>query len=589
MTGEEQAGLFDSQNSDEVTPATDGPGIQPAYVATNRHNLLKILAVRMLMPVEGFDDKYYDDLFRFAPGRIPVLAGGLSERLDSVVASDEHDFPVLLELDVTKLATVTVPTIGDQEDGAPIGTVGALGWAPAGPIPFDVVQRIHFRSDADFEAFTLNEFADVRAVPERLLVTRELFTNKGDQAGVEASLQQMTPPNLPRSLVSVDRRAGALELMALVLERGHAALYADISNGQYPEQASPAARGLASWILWRDVSADADHDGGEEAATATILRTLETIERRKSWRPLEIVKDVRSAIDRELRGAGSASHEPALVRAESILRSDEAFGGFREGGWPILKALLLGLMRPDPERLDADELEKLGADAETRLLTAAAVGALNGRARLPLIVRPELLDDALALWECDRTRTPENPTDRWPTLAREPNADGWLVLGSMPLVKVRDKPEAPASVQRSSEPTTTKDEDVPPVIDLTALLLTEAGAAAAFGIARRHGWWDAVATKVMVKQPAAEVRVRADASADLVLEVSSLVDVSHEIVASRFMELVASSADSGAITAELESVASSVGEPPGTKKASPTSRGRSGATRRDRSKDTQTD
>ena len=149
-------------------PSSGKPGDEnvPPYILTNRYNLLDILSSELIKPLVGFS-KYYTDLFRVAPGRMPLLTTAAGPDLVGFVAQDEETaFPVALELD---------PAILDLSD-VPVGPAGRdVVWAPDGAIPMGAVSRIWFRSESELAEVRARRFRNLEVPVDRLGVAADLF------------------------------------------------------------------------------------------------------------------------------------------------------------------------------------------------------------------------------------------------------------------------------------------------------------------------------------------------------------------------------------------------------------------------------
>lgn len=412
MTDPDRPGLFD----------VSAKASRRVFFPTNRHNLLKALATRTLAPLAGYADKYYDDLLRFAPGRIPLVADGINEGVASLVASAEHDFPVLVEINASMLTAVDVPALGPNGGRAVVGNDGAAAWAPAGPMPFTVVSAVHFRSQADQDAFSLNEFSDVRPIGDLLSVAPDLF-GSAPTPDLQGWLEGLEPAPVGVGSDRLDRRGGALLMGISTADAIQAAVMVPLLNGSEPKASESAIDGLTDWIRGAGPVGSADR-----TTMWIVVDELADVDRAKVWRPGEILASVRRRLasssvgEEDLRRA-----ETILERTEAIVRSDVPFERFRADGWHSLQALLLILMRPEPERFEAWDFDETGAHPEVRFLGSALLGILTGRARLPVTLRPPRLDDLIAAWECSMASSVECPAPAMPSVALVEREDEVLI------------------------------------------------------------------------------------------------------------------------------------------------------------------
>jgi hypothetical protein len=414
MTERDGPGLFDAPVG----------GIQRVFLATNRHNVLKALATRTLAPLAGYADKYYEDLLRFAPGRIPLLADGVGPDVAALVIAGEFDFPVLVEVDSAALADRDVAAFGSTPGRARVGADRWRAWAPAGPLPFHVVSAIHFRSSNDLTEFSLNDYADVRPVPQLMRVSADLFTSELAASDLTDWLGSLEVPSTVPAEALIDRRGGALLMGASAVAEDQVDAIVSLINRTAFSPVSPAVAGLASWVAGLEIP----RDGPERVSAWVIADELALVDRNKVWRPPEIVEAVRHRIATTgLTNEQLETISAVLDRTGAILRSEVAFERLRSGGSSSLKALLCVLMRPEPERFASWDLEEAGADDDVQFTATALLGSLTGRARVPTSMRPPVLDDLIASWECVGVAGPDNVAPPVPTVVRD-KRDGAVIV-----------------------------------------------------------------------------------------------------------------------------------------------------------------
>jgi hypothetical protein len=520
-------------DAEEGSPMLDG-----WFLPTNRHNILKMLAVRAVLPVEAFADKYYDDLLTLTPGRLPLIRGGMPSDLASIVAEEEFDFPILLEINAEP---------ADRPVGQQVGDT----WCPAGPIPLPMVRAIHFRTEGELAEFEQNEYADVRPVRELHVVSPNRFAASRPIPELLDELRAVEPAALSRSIDALDRRGGALLLALLAARQPAAEALISAMRGDPTRAESPAVDGVAVWLADATTSPATVSEHSEEALRAQrILTTLEGIDRRAAWRPLEIIEALRATLPVDMPEVDQHLIDTALSRATAILRSDEEFTGLKEGGSAALKALLLVLMRPELERLNPSELEGQGVDDDVRLLAAAMLGAMTGRSRLPVEARPILLDDLLAHWECDQLRVLDNPTPPVPDLTVERGETGpSLAAGSVKVLSIA----AGEAVPESEPPTPAEgDKDESELTDRLAKILSgDVARTEAIRVAIDHEWWAAIITTIVLPHAMTDVALKVDPFSSLSLSLRGHAEVRQVLDDQVFVGSVAEAPDRDAIVARL--------------------------------------
>jgi hypothetical protein len=504
-----QPGLFDA-----AAPPR-GP-----YFLTNRHNLLRILASSLVMPHSGFAAKYYDDLLRLAPGRLPLLARGTSQEICSLVTPEVESFPVLLELRPEAISRDAFPALLENGTSEPcaLGNPDALIWAPTGVLPFDdAVSAIHFQSNRDREEFELREYADVRPRHGLHQVTPSLFNFAAPSADqLTTWLTALAPGESPDAEgISVeDRRAGALLLGATTSPATNAELlgWGQILTGKKPgrtagESVARTARALDG----------AKGREPEDIALHVCLEVLKSTNRLEVWRPNEVIGAIRDGIQLRLKSDADAMIA-ALDRAEAIVRGDEPFEGLKAAGSPVMKALLLALLRPEPDRLVGWDPGGAGADELVLNLAAVLVGALTGRSLVPASMRPAGLDSAVARNEAERLSSGRERAFR--AGAARPlkveRHDGLMLL------KVGDE----TIVERKVGPTS--------VAITEELLRDEAVLEAAVGVAMKMGWEDSIETIVEAPAVALHTSMSQQAGQAVTIRFLGIGRTSHHLVADAF-------------------------------------------------------
>ena len=422
---------------------------------TNRFNLLQILSSGLVGPRAAYD-KYYDDLLNLAHGRVPLLAGPVDyDLLRIVLGGNEMSFPVALELDLTRVSRVKLAAL-KQSGGAttaPLGAAGVAAWAPPVVLPLAVFRRAVFRSASDLREHLARPYENVRFDAIATTVDPEVFSEKTDAGSrIVEWLKNLPAVTQSRAeFVNMDRVAGAKSVAAMTLPEAPAAAETVARLfGWRPDREPSSGATVAPWILAKtltsaNVAAGADLD---ERLFAAIVSVLRSTDRLSVWRPV----DVLAAIEARMRLKKLSKKDDAelMKNVESIrgiLRNEREFKSFTRGvGLPTAKALLMVLLRPEPDRLAKWPSAETGADDETRLTAGVFCGLLNGRERLPLAFRNAELDHVLA-WEQAVGLATEGGgvllADRVPTvqLVMAANGEsGSLLCGDEVLVKWKSGP-----------------------------------------------------------------------------------------------------------------------------------------------------
>lgn len=201
--------------------ASNNPGArsgEPVWLyVTNQLNLMMILAAGMLMPREGFGDKYYRDLLVSYSGWIPLFPNAVPQTMvKQVVEEARYLRPVALELDVHCIqGPAKVVTIfgAMQEITLPEELPDRAGmlFVPP-PLPLALAGKIHFVSAKDKKDFVDRAGEHYRNVPETWLdkaTTKNRFTGKSSPAA-NLNVDCTVPPGL---LARAQAMGGILALL----------------------------------------------------------------------------------------------------------------------------------------------------------------------------------------------------------------------------------------------------------------------------------------------------------------------------------------------------------------------------------------
>lgn len=512
--GTPQPGLFDA----DAPPAS-------VYFLTNRNNLVRILASGMLMPEAGFAGKYYDDLLRLAPGRVPLMSSAASADLLSLVTPEPQAFAVMLEVPRASLKDDAFPAL--MADGS-AGKAGwrhpdARMWAPSGSLPLaDSVRAIHFRSDAERQEFEAREFADARLRTALHQVSPELFA--GDEPSADAvtrwlrSLEAAEAPSAD-DMVAEDRRTGAVLLGCLTSIPTEEELvgWGQLLIGKKPGKQAGAVVSRIGRALERAAKAR----DPEDIALEICVEELGSTNRLEVWRPLDILGRIRAKLEARLKAKADAM-APALDRAAAILRDEEVFEGLKSGGSTTLKALLMVLKRPEPQALLGWDPGGPGSTPEVLNIAGVLLGALTGRSMLPVALRDEALDDQMTRAVADRLSVSADramPAFKGPAVDVLQAEDHFtLTVGAVPVV---ERPIPRPTEQSVQLDRTTLDDP--------------AVRAQAIEIAIRNGWSDAIES--VVEAGATELRTSLPGHLGglVTIRISGIASVRHELLPDAFV------------------------------------------------------
>ncbi len=370
----------------------------PLLFVTNRYNLLEFLSAGYVLPLSGIP-KYYADLLAYSPGRIPLLRGPVSDSVCADVSrEDPTAFPVALEVDPRLTASISAPLLrndGSASSGSLDESVVAA--APAGLLPLAAVTKVHFRSQDELEEHSAREYENVRTDNLDLVVSPGVFGGGGVAVeSVKTFLEGLEAVNTTTAdfLDSIDRLNGARTMLAAASPPRVEALRAlgTLLDGKVPDEEQIPAWIHAALIEEQPKAVTAGHR--LFAAAADVLRKED---RAAAWKPLEVLSRVEEKLaSTKMSKKNEAEISKNLRPIGAILRNERDFKPFeKDSGLPAAKALLLALLRPDPDRLMSWDRAETGADDGVMLGAGVLVGLLRGHKKLPLEWRTPVLDQLL--------------------------------------------------------------------------------------------------------------------------------------------------------------------------------------------------
>jgi hypothetical protein len=461
---------------------------------------------------------------------------------------------VAIELDSNRLSAGKVPSLGvdGQSIDRIIGDPSALAWAPAGAIPFSAVKCVHFASEKDREEHEARQYENVRVNATPSQVSPELFSKAGAHVNQEAFLAWLSSHSAPlgfdaRTFDALDRDAGAWTVLAAALPASANALGAfttllaeatpsrPTKKGvkRKPKSAAKRSGGLPGWIELTLAGTRLDDVPPAQAdlETRLFLATLSVFREstlRERWRPLDVLASIEVRV-RELRLPEQDEAEllKNLEPIRGILRNERDFRPLNTGkGLLVAKALLLVLLRPEPQRLLSWARQASGASDEMMLTAAVLSGLRSGHKRLPMSLRNEGLDTFLA----ERAAGLLSPTEgAW---TPPPHAEQDLSVAEV----ARENGDASLALMWRGLPLLSRTKP-PPTLAETMLSMKLGDPSKndlALRIVRALDWADCVRT--LVNLPAGEYSLKRGKGSTLVLTTTGFPTVSHVLDEARFNE-----------------------------------------------------
>ncbi len=364
----------------------------PPVVATCRSNVLEWLSSGLVVPRAAFD-KYYEDSLAIRDDLVPVIRAPVGGDLLAVEGRDTGNFPVLAEL-----AEEAVTWVRDEQ-------IGHVAHAP-----LSAVRALHFRSDEEVQEFRARAFANltVGRVPHR--VSPGLYgAGASSTASIARDLRGVRPVKPAVTYQLADRLSGARALALVAASGSTKSLTWAVRSAFGPRTERPPRRKLTDseqWILLTarlaqyKVPATATLDERVFRAAAAAFLETDHADVGDS-RTILTAMDGRLEGDKTLKDADRSKWASGRDRITAILQGDEPFTGFRSDEFRTDRALLLALIRPQPEGVLAWTADQTRAGSMDLVLAALLVGLAHGRKALPLSLRPQALDELLARRELD--------------------------------------------------------------------------------------------------------------------------------------------------------------------------------------------
>ena len=391
--------------STDCPPPAKAPG--SALLVTNHLNLMYMLAAGLVMPPDGFGDKYYRDTLADFPGWIPLFVDKAPRNaIETATSEAAHLRPVVAELGLSPLSG---PVMAIGEGGVPRelrfpdqldGTERAI-LVPA-PLPTSRIVSIIFRSVDEKRACEGDaaDFGNVALTDFKCRTSKALFT--------KAPNTSWPPTDGPAErAVSLQVPLAAGGVMAMQIQFGNLGEQAvracrhafDPDDDSGPcENEHPVLTGLRAWVREGTVSvpapgeAETDRAGLQNKSQAMVF--WEAVERLAAWRDggmagsaedmlIDILDAASARLDPRLQAGIRKLHE-TLVSLTGL--PDTTISElFERHDTPLAHAMTLFLLRRDCADLVGFRGDRLSE--MDRLAAAILFGVRDGWMNLPLRLR----------------------------------------------------------------------------------------------------------------------------------------------------------------------------------------------------------
>lgn len=544
------------------------------YVVTNQVNLRDSLAAGFIGPVNSFFRSYAADFLALCPGRIPLFSGRITQDMLDFVRQHHPatTIPVILEVRLAQSELQGVPVLQTEADGA-----GRSCLAYDRLVGLENLTAIHFLSEEELSEFRVRIFRDMPDYARLMRCTPSLLQDSGSTVQ-EIKVWLESLPSLPEpdpaSFMAHDRVAGAYllalpftpsparrDLLELVKRRSTAdklLLPSWLAKGIYPEDQPIISAGDENEILFAACT-QVLHDTG--TAVSSGQRILDRVEAELARHNLQ-----------------DSPSLDILKKARRYLLNEERFRPLKSSRFVVAAALLLFLMRPDPERLAGWAQEETGATAEVMQTAMVFAGLLKGRKSLDTRLRPAENDRTVERWivrslnsevtvpsgavETDSRVEPARAASQSETETKAGNADrlpeadvveqqpettqGVLILPLLDVDTVPVKAGRPAAPSKRRKSVVREEADSSPRIEpeqLRSLLLTADYTEPAFrkvslNLCLKLNWGNCVRSQIIIPVdeistlvPAMRGRMKA-----LALTIPGIAVVEYELLPDKFRE-----------------------------------------------------
>ena len=395
----------------DLPASSDAEAVVPWFHLTSTLNAYVALSALLIQPVAGFD-KHYRDLGESAPDRVVLLAPPLGPAIVAdAISSAATYIPVAFEV-----APEWARQVLEEGARSDLGLPGPLA-APRAVIPLRHVKSLRFRTEAERDEFVarLSTFGNIPQPTMDLVCSPEVFAESG--VNIEALTVQLSelpsePAELGQALKRANRLAGALFLGASACGATRADFLRLASVLSLAEEPPVLERGsVPPWLLPAakelgdpDALLTPDCVDTELSLLRAVLGVVAQVNVAESWRPREILADCRTSAARLLEADDTPlqrSIDVQFERIRAILSTEVEFTGFKQDsdGSVVLKALLMVLLRRDPDRLLAWPRAESGAGVAEAVTAAFICGALHGFRKVQTSLRgsePEALQQLVA-------------------------------------------------------------------------------------------------------------------------------------------------------------------------------------------------
>lgn len=428
--------------------------------ATNRANILPVLSSGLVRGRQAYE-KYYDDLLEPAAGRIPVWCGRVPREMHDVLTGGIRGvYPVVAELSPSLLVQSDVVAIrgngnierltkqhGSRSDD--------LGYLIGGPIPISAVTTLHFDNLDNLEDFKARDFDNVLPLPT-MVVSEDLFDSEcANGVDLLAGIGSAEPPaGSADDFRRIDSVMGAVAMACLLTPKHPASWLSSIADTlsisktkkTQPAQEVPAVSWLLDAALHRTMVPGESASVDERLLSAAVSFLIEAAPK-EGW----VETSVLDAIAADAMEGATPEMTAQILKWQAVVRSiansERDVGSLDDSGSLVRRALLLLILRHEPDRIVRSGDTPLRPGPTVHALAGALSGLFHGYSRLSRDMKleacePSLLADLGAYWWSNVDGISRKMTVSVRSqLCEELRGESSILVGGKPLVTRESVPD----------------------------------------------------------------------------------------------------------------------------------------------------
>lgn len=345
------------------------------YAPLNRKSLVDMLAGGVLAPYNYYS-RSNTELQCFSDSGILLIKSGLSQDiLDSPELVGEKGFTVLVEIDLTGLPATKLQGINDNGKSCKV-TVNdskhSVILSYPAIFPLTRIIKVHFRSESDKRNFIARSFDNVPIDKNLLSVSEELFTQDFScniKTFIKSFCNDDGDNNLKSSYTNSDSYVGSAALLITTLPPK--SKWLEFAKEMFTSKRAVNFSGaLLSKIIVNNL---------ERELFLVAFSIMQKMDTREGWQSKKVLQYLHSSIDKsKLTEDEKNQLDHWLISCEEILDNKRQVSHLTDQGMKVGRAILLLLLRPEPEEILDSVHSSLEPGMEVMSIAAMLSGARMG-------------------------------------------------------------------------------------------------------------------------------------------------------------------------------------------------------------------